>query len=348
VAIKLPPLKAPPALVCDWLEITVLGSERNSYRLNRLKRIWDVNRETENSDPEGLNAREENTDETGFSGEDADAFLDSISDEIVERDNALGGTYPFELEKNGTAFKLKDQINEGGHIYIFCLLLSNSKAGDILDGKWIPNINHITRDLFQACSTLAAAGNVDGCAISFGWPRPNKNPPFLKRLRSVYKEFGEGVVRKKPIPGTSPNPKDEEIDVIAWKPTRDNAPGTAYMLGQVASGDNWEAKSVKGPPIESFHRNWFMPPPASEVTAAIFIPHLVTPNQTGTRRDVMQQHTTTYGRVIDRLRLPHFAHLGIGLADTPGQTMLIERRNDVAQIISWVQIQLQALKASIK
>jgi hypothetical protein len=60
----------------------------------------------------------------------------------------------------------------------------------------------------------------------------------------------------------------------------------------------------------------------------------------------MDQHTATYGRVIDRLRLPHFAHLGIALADMPGQTMLIERRNDVIQIITWVQTQLQALKES--
>ena len=293
-----------------------------------------------------MHAREENTDEDGFSGEDVDAFLDSISDEIIERENALGGTYPFELERNGAAFKLKNQINDGGYIYLFCLLLSNNKAGDILDGKWIPEITHATRDLFQACSTLAAAGNVDGCAISFGWPRPDSNPPFLQRLKDVYAIFGEGVVRNTPLPGASPSPKDEEIDVIAWKPTLDRAPGTTYMLGQVASGANWEAKSVKGPPIESFHRNWFMPPPSSEVTAAIFIPHLVAPNQTGSRRDVMDQHTATYGRVIDRLRLPHFAHLGIRLADMPGQTMLIERRDDVAEIITWVQTQLQALKAS--
>lgn len=37
----------------------------------------------------------------------------------------------------------------------------------------------------------------------------------------------------------SPMVKDEEIDVIAWKPREDKTPGTYYLLGQVASGDKW-------------------------------------------------------------------------------------------------------------
>lgn len=338
------PLKAPPALVCDWLEMTVFGSNRSKYSLHRLKRTWDVNRETENSDPEGSHAREADTDEEGFSGEDADAYLDSISDEIQERGQALGENYPFELIRGGALFKLKDEVSQGGIIYLFCLLLSNSKKGDILDGTWTPTINHGTRDLFQACSTLAAAGVVTGSAISFGWPRPNDNPPFLAKLREVYALFGEGEVRQNAIEGASPSPKDEEIDVIAWRPMPDQATAAQYMLGQVASGENWEAKSVKGPPITSFHRNWFSIIPASEPTAAIFIPHLVTPNQTGSRRDVLEQHTVTFGTVIDRLRLPHFANLGIQLADLAGKPFVIERREDVAHIVDWVQSQLSSLR----
>jgi hypothetical protein len=345
VAIRPPPLKAPPALVCDWLEMTVAASIREKYSLHRLKRIWDVNRETEDSDPEGLRARERDTDDDGVSGEDADAYLDSISDEIGERETALGNSYPFELDAGGNSIKLKNPPGAGGYVYLFCLFLSNSKQGDILDGTWTPQIDHVTRDLFQACSTLAAAGEITGSAISFGWPRPNNNPPFLIRLREVYEKFGEGTVRQQALPGASPSPKDEEIDVIAWRPTFDQAPGTEYMLGQVASGDNWEAKSVKGPPIESFHRNWFMPPPASPARPAIFIPHLITPNQTGSRRDVMDQHTATYGTVIDRLRLPRFADRGIELADLVDQPYFIERRQDVQRVVEWVKAQMITLRA---
>lgn len=345
MAIKSAPLKAPTAVTCDWLEMTVASTPRGKYSLHRLKRTWDVNRETEDSDPEGLHAREVDTDDDGVSGEDADAYLDSISDEIAERGQFLGTAYPFELDERATSIRLKTPISSSGYIYLFCLFLSNSKKGDILDGTWTPRIDHVTRDLFQACSTLAAAGEIAGCAISFGWPRPNNNPPFLQRLKEVYALFGEGTVRDVPLPGASPAPKDEEIDVIAWRPTHDNAPGTEYLLGQVASGDNWEAKSVKGPPIDKFHRNWFTASPPSMPRPAIFIPHLVAPNRTGTRRDVMDQQTIIFGTVIDRLRLPRCAERGIVLADDPKNTHLIERREDVDEIVAWVNVQIEELRA---
>lgn len=346
MAIKSPPLKAPTAVTCDWLELMVASTPRGKYSLHRLKRTWDVNRETETSDPEGSHTREVDTDDDGVSGEDADAYLDSISDEIDERGRVLASAYPFEIDQRGTSIKLKEDIAPGGYIYLFCLFLSNSKPGDILDGSWLPNINHVTRDLFQACSTLAAAGEIRGCAISFGWPRPNNNPPFLQRVKEVYALFGEGVPRDKPLPGASPAPKDEEIDVIAWRPTDDKAPGTEYLLGQVASGDNWEAKSIKGPPIEKFHRNWFTSAPPSIPRPAIFIPHLIASNRTGSRRDVMDQYTVVYGTVIDRLRLPKYAERGIKLADDATNNFTIERRNDIDPITDWVITQINDLRAT--
>lgn len=346
MAIKAPQLKAIPAHICDWLEMSVIAAPHSRYSLHKLKRIWDVNRETEFSDPEGKQAPEDDTDDEGVNGEDVDAFLDAISTEIDDRSHILGSAYPFEVISGGAVLKLKDEPTPGAHIYLFCLILSHSKVGDILDGRWQPEITHRTRDLFQACSTLAAAGEVTGSAISFGWPRPNENPPFLQRLQEVYAIFGEGQVRAAPLPGTSPSPKDEEIDVIAWRPSRDGAAGTDYLLGQVASGDNWEMKSIKGPPIEKFHRNWFDVSPPSPVKPAIFIPHLILSNQTGDRRDVMDKLTVTYGIVLDRLRLPRRANEGIELAKQPGHGLVIERQDDVQHIVEWVHQQVSNLKAA--
>lgn len=344
--IRIPQLKTRPAVICDWLELTVLSSNRFSYPVNRLKRLWDVNRESEATDPEGIVVRELDTDEEGVSGEDADVYLDSVTSEAGERAEVLGDSYPFEFDRRGTRLQVRTELSEAAYIYLFCLLLSNSKAGDVFDGTWLPNVTHRTRDLFQVCSTLAAAGEVRGCAISFGWPRPNNNPPFLTRLRDVYQLFGEGRVRRQALAGASPSPKDEEVDVIAWRPTRDRAPGTEYLLGQVASGDNWEAKSLKGPPIERFHRNWFDPPPPSEARSAIFIPHLIMANQTGARRDVMDQHTVIYGTVFDRLRIPTSAKEGIALADTDASPLVIERRDEVADVVAWVRDQIAQLQAA--
>ncbi len=351
MAINSPPLKSNPAILCDWVELKTIADPRGIFRLNSLKRFWDTHRENEASDPEGQHRREEDTDDQGVGGEDDDAFLDSVIEELTERDQCLSDSYPFEFDESGARFSLKDHLSEGATIYLFCLILSNSKRGEILDGGWLPNIDHITRDLFQACATLAAAGEVSGCAISFGWPRPNNNPAFLMRLKEVYKLFGEGEVVTQPRPGVSPNPKDEEIDVIAWKPRPDRAAGTDYLLGQVASGYNWEAKSIKGGATDSFHHNWFYQAPPSEPKSSIFIPHLiqVVDGGKGTRRDRMNAVTAKYGIIFDRLRLPRLATRGISIADgleDIGMPVVIERRRDVPRIGLWVNEQIGKLRTA--
>lgn len=314
--------------------------------MNQLKRFWDTQRETEESDPGGQQRVEDNTDEDGISGADEDAFLDKIYDELSERARVLGDTYPFQFCKTTLRFAIKDHITDGSYVYLFCLLLTNCKAGEVFTGLWLPIVNSKIRDLFQACSTLAAAGKVRGCAISFGWPRPNDNPSFLKRLRDVYTEFGEGEPVAKPPKGTSMMVKDGEIDIIAWSPRPDKVAGTFYLLGQVASGANWEAKSIKGGSIDHFHSTWFSRPPVSQPLASIFIPHAVPPSGEGTRRDRIEVLTAKFGIIVDRLCLPTFARDGISLADNPTNNFLIERRRDIPKIVKWVVAQRTALKQS--
>lgn len=343
--LKLPPLKAAPSTIADWAEIRALADPSGSFRLSRIKRFWDTHRESEDADPEGLHAREEDTDEQGVSGGDDDVFLDALTDELAERSRALGGAYPFDIADTGLTLSLKHDLDIGQVVYLFCLLLTNSREGDILSGAWVPAVNNQVRDLFQVCSTVAAAGEVRGCAISFGWPRPDGNPPFLQKLREVYGRFGEGVPVEQPRPGASPWAKDEEIDVIAWHPRLDGAAGTIYMLGQVASGDNWEAKSIKGGPINYFHRTWFNPAPPSVPIPSIFIPHAVPPFAEGTRRDRMDLLVERFGTIFDRLRLPLLTSEGQGLAAENAE-FLIERIADLQQIEPWVQAQIATLRAA--
>jgi hypothetical protein len=343
VAIRQPQLKSPPHLLCDWLELKALASRQGSFRLGTLRRLWDISRESEGSDPEGRFEREDDTDIDGVSGYDDEAFIDSISDEFGDRAQALGSSYPFRLN-SGNALQVVGPPNEGGYTYLFCLLLTHANGADLLSGSWYPRVDNSVRDLFQGCSTVAAAAEVQGCAISFGWPRPNQNPPFLQRLREVYSLFGEGVVVPQPRPGVSPCPKDEEIDVIAWRPRPDKSPGATYMLGQVASGNNWESKPIKGAPIDNFHRNWFQPPPPSQALASIFIPHAVPPiGLEGTRRERLDAITARYGVIIDRMRLPRLAQDGSALARETSLELVIERMDSLSAIGHWVNEQLHGL-----
>lgn len=341
-----PPLKDRPETLADWIELRTIADSNGVFPLSRLKRYWDTKRETESSDTEGRSRDEEYTDEEGVSGSDADKFLDAITDELSDRAIHLGESYPFEFSTNNHRFQLKKTLTLGCVTYIFCLMFEHHKKGDIWTGNWLPNITHVERDLFQACSTLAAAGKLQGCAISFGWPRPENNVPFLKKLKEVYSNFGEGMPRDEPIPGASPMVKDEEIDIIAWQPRPDKTAGTIYILGQVASGDNWFGKTIKGGPIDYFHQTWFSTIPPSTPSPAIFIPHAVPPMGEGNRRERMAVLTARFGMIFDRMLLPSMTQVGYSLGLENRPNIHIERISDSEKISEWVSQQIAALRIS--
>src|SRR5262249_52379682 len=148
-----------------------------------------------------------------------------------------------------------------GAIYLFCLFLSHAYDHSIIPKALAPTIDNAVRDLFQACSTVAAAGYVEGIAMSFGWPRP-AGAHFLESLRRIYALLGAGTPGTEPRAAAPEDVKDDGVDIIAWRPSRDNLPGTHYLLGQVASGENWVDKSVAAD-SEMFHKYWFYPQPAT-------------------------------------------------------------------------------------
>lgn len=343
MALNNPPVKASTATIADWVELAVLANPAGFFKLPGLMRFWDTHREREDSDPEGRSSQEEDTDEEGPGGVDADRFLDAVCDELSDRNTSLEDCYPFVIAKSGYRITLKSELTVGQSVYLFCLLLSNCRRGDVLSGTWLPDVEP-ARDLFQACSTVAAAAEVRGCAISFGWPRPNDNPPFLSKLKEVYASFGEGIPVAAPIPGAEIHVKDAEIDIIAWRPRPDRSAGTTYLLGQVASGADWTEKTLKGG-IDYFHRVWFTRPPASTAAATIFIPFAVPPGNNGTRRDRMELLSSKFGIILDRLRIPLLTSEGVTLA-AEKSALTVERIPDLVHIDTWVNDQIAALRSA--
>lgn len=343
-----PPLSDAPHKICDWVELAAIANARGTYNLASLVRLRDTTRETEDADIDGEFLRERDTDTEGVSGGDGDAFFDSLVEQFAEREEALGTAYPFSVNSRGVV-TLHRPEDWGGYLYLFCLLLSYSNDIELLNGVWRPSITNTTRDLFQVCATVAAAAEVRGHAYSFGWPRPGNNPPFLAKLTAIYQHFGDGKVRSSRLKGVSPFAKDEEIDIIAWRPKRDRAAGTFYLLGQVASGENWMGKAIHGSPIANFHRNWFDPAPASSVSGCIFIPRLIeSADPQGTRRDGMDVQTTRYGAIFDRLRVPLMVQEGVALSRSPeGSNWVIERIDELQAVCDWTIGQIINLHANV-
>jgi hypothetical protein len=202
---------------CDWLELSALSSEFQSASFSDLSRLWDKRRNTEDADFENTNSLS------------ADGFLEALYQAVRDRINYLGTSYPFRFSDNDEELVFEAQtLNDGGVVYVFCLFIANARNDIIFTDDTFFGINNHVRDLFQACATWAAAGVVDGNAYAFGFPRLDHSA-FLPKLTAIYRHFSEGKVRAAPLPGVSVNPKDEQMDVIAWKPRRDNAAGTHYL-----------------------------------------------------------------------------------------------------------------------
>lgn len=317
------PLGNSSQVICDWFELYVLSSEYDSANFGELARKWDKRRNSEDADFEGLKIQQN------------DLFLEEIYQTIRERMECLQDCYPFKFSENGEELIYeKDNLNNGSIIYLFCLFLSNTKNEVVFDDYSFFEINNNVRDLFQACATWAAAGDIEGNAYSFGFPRPDRSS-FLPKLRAIYSHFCDGMVRATPRPGVSVNPKDEEIDIIAWRPRQDKAAGTYYLLGQAASGKNWDDKSLTGA-IDSFHQNWFEIIPASKAIAAMFIPFNIIPVSTESSQERISVLTPRFGTIFYRYRIPSCAKKGLDISKA-NKSLKIERVEDIDKISIWVQ-----------
>jgi hypothetical protein len=318
-------------VVCDWFEFAVLCNEYGIYSFDSLSRQWDTLRNSEDMDPEGMDSTEEN-------------FIDRVRNEIQARVELLNGSYPFALSISGESLEFAhSETTDDGWIYLFCLILSHPSQGPILDGSYIPLINNEVRNLFQACATFAAAGEVSGNSYAFGFPRPDRSN-FLGKLTKIYQHFGEGTVVVSAVPPGAPtSQKDAQIDVIAWSPVADSAAGKRYLLGQVASGKNWIEKTIKGGPIDSFHHVWFSRCPASLPIASIFVPFCCGSIIDGSNAETINHRTYEFGHIFYRFRIPPLAKKGLELANAKA-TVIIERLDDMSKLRAWVEEQVQEMK----
>jgi hypothetical protein len=313
--------------LADWLELNALSSPDGRIGFGTLVSANDLAREEQ---PEDI-AEEDTSDEQ---------FVLAVQSEIQWRHKLIGNDYPFQIDDNGQYMQVAADISNTGAAYLLCLFLSHAKDRTVVPRKLAPKITNGVRDLFQACATVAAAGFVRGTAISFGWPRPSRTN-FLKALHRVYKLFGDGKPVERPRPAASRAVKDDGIDVIAWRPSIDNLAGTQYLLGQVASGEDWVDKSVVAD-SKHFHQYWFERQPGCQHQDAMFMPFCLEPpdaDPAATYEEVLTDHMQSlgyrYGNVFYRYRIAKYVADGIQVHSTGQYT--IERIKDLPKIARWVK-----------
>ncbi len=301
IRLKLPEA-ANPLDWADWLELVALVSpERRSgiaaveRNLKRLSRFDSERTIQQNSSVEAVCA--------------------DVSGELERRAVAAGGAYPFRLDGGELVFSGDIKTHAA---YIFCLCLSwfgwKQKKGN----KIFP------RRMFEDLSKYAAAAFINGKALRFGSPRTELPASFREALLKMCVLIGEGRVRE--IDGHI-DAQDDTLDLIAWRDFPDGVEGKLFLVGQCASGRDWESKK-RELDAEAFFDDWFVerPPSLRGMRIGFFIPHRVP-------RSKWVRITRRAGIIFDRCRIAYWSHSSSSFtnknpyADWSAKTLRGERKH---------------------
>lgn len=253
------------------------------------------------------------------------------------RNRVLSTSYPFEVDDNGEVIYFSgDLMDLGQTAYLVSLILSNLESVSplLVNSQIHPTdeeIRHL-RQYFQYFATAAIAGEVGGPAWSFGFPRPDGSG-FIKKLSEIWECLQDGEVYADP--SAPERPKDDQVDIFAWRKQLDGLPGFLLIAAQVASGKDWRSKSIKSHVRDVFPNRWFSPSPASVMVAYQVIPFTQTEDKF--RADVM-----VLGNVLHRLRVPTRVSEAAGLVR---RGVKVETFELLGSATEWVQSYLKRKRA---
>lgn len=306
-----------PDLAADYLELTAFFSPDNQALSQAVTKALEE-------------ALEENYTTVEEELEEREAAVASAISRISQRLKFLGEAYPFEVDDTGdvVTFIGSDSISVGQAAYLVSLVLSHlNSVSPVMSGTAVyPTDDEIRklRNYFQYFATVGLAAEIGGPAWSFGHPRPD-GTGFIEKLSEIWMELRDGCVNRD---SSAPeNPKDDQVDVFAWRKQQDDLPGFLLAAAQVATGANWKSKSVKSQVAGVFASRWFNPQPVTTLVAYHIIPFARPDNMF--RDDVL-----VLGNILHRLRLPFRV---MEAEDLVRNGVAIETFEKLPHIVTWLQ-----------
>ena len=180
------------SLLTDWLEVEALVRPRQVATRSDILGLYDL-----------MDGEEHGIENDGATGDDLEREIleedraecaDEVLNEIEYRAEVLRDDYPFAVETRGQQWRIMpadanpdNRVEAARTCYLFCLLVSAIRD-DRVHGGTVESLRRSMANHFQAIATEAAAGVLNGKAISFGWPRPEGTGfrPALAEARAVH------------------------------------------------------------------------------------------------------------------------------------------------------------------
>lgn len=261
--------------LADWLELHALMSadENSSYidleRALRRESVFDLDN---NSD------------------EDVECQIQDVSLELERRELAADRAYPFEVDDRG--IHLRDSRSRFAP-YIFCLCLSVFGSDQELNKKPYP------RRMFEYLCCEAAKNFVRGDVVRFGSPRqePEMSTRFDRAVGELCMRIGEGNGFRAQRTALR---KDDGLDLVAWRDFPDRTEGKLLLVGNCASGKDWENKLDELQP-HIFCEQWMSEVPVSIHVGirAFFVPRRLNSSD-------WKRVSKRAGMIFDRCRIAYW------------------------------------------
>lgn len=208
--------------------------------------------------------------------------------EIADRAAACDAAYPFQVTGGALQFRATPEIHWP---YLFCQLLS-LRGADRGEAEVAPT------EIFEDLAEIAGRRYTSGKSMKFGFPRRVMPAGFMAALEVVCKTLKEGTgARARPNSATA---KDARLDLVAWRPFRDELPGQMILFGQCAAGGNWSEKLTDLQP-NNFTDLYFLEAPAVYPVRGFFTPFRLS-------RADWYMNAKHGGILFDRCRIADLVH----------------------------------------
>lgn len=303
-------------LAADYLELTAFFSADNQALSQSITDALELAADEDyNTVDEELQGREE--------------AASSAVARLGQRRRILGDAYPFDVDNAGDVVMFTgNDLSFGQAAYLVSLVLSHLRSvSEVMAGTSVYPTEAEIRDLrnyFQYLATAGLAAEIGGPAWSFGHPRPD-GTGFIGKLTEIWTVLRDGRVNRDP--SAPARPKDDQVDVFAWREHRDGLPGFLLAAAQVATGANWKDKSVKAQVAGVFATRWFNPQPVTTLVAYHIVP-FARPD------DKFRDDVLVLGNILHRLRLPFRVMEAEELAE---KGVAIEAFDELPNIVAWLR-----------
>lgn len=167
-----------------------------------------------------------------------DGLVRDWFDQLLYRQEAFGDNYPFVVSNDGLVINRRENLGEGGLLYIFLLLSANLRYSGRHQNVLTRDFELLSSDALQSCLPAGAQNYVFGTTAS----NDSKFRGSIRRkIETLASELGEKVIAD--LSSFPPRDAgDGGLDLLAIVPVGDMNSSRFAIFGQCACTEEWITK----------------------------------------------------------------------------------------------------------